>query len=179
MDVLRGFALSDPGDDIQLFATVEAATNNPTAYGDLTGRKFPRVVLFSFARGSELYRSSRCCSRGIVLCGRRRKVRAPSRHACHSASRLDASVRCSARTLPLVWRHSFILRNVRAVSSYLFRTSKSPRTLISSALVLAAIGSLIAIGLGLLLGSALAADIQGRLHRGWQASPHHNEELAA
>ncbi len=62
---------------------------------------------------------------------------------------------------------------------YLFRR-KSPRTLISSALVLAAIGSLIVFGLGSFWVPHWPADIQADFIEDWQPSPQTiNEELAA
>src|SRR5205823_13231983 len=62
---------------------------------------------------------------------------------------------------------------------YLFRR-KSPRTLVSSSLVLATIGSLIAIGLGLFWVPHWSPDAKAEHIEDWQPSPQTiNEELAA
>src|SRR5258706_11965699 len=69
MDVLRGFALLGIlVMNIQLFAMVDAAYNNPTAYGDLNGTNF-LVWLFSYLLADQKFMSifSMLFGAGIIL----------------------------------------------------------------------------------------------------------------
>jgi len=141
-------------------------------------RKFPRVFFLICSRIRFISIFSMLFGAGIVSCGRRRKFGRQTDTPAYRRVGWMILFRCSARTPALVWRHSLYIRNVRAFRLSL--RSKSPRTLISSALVLAAIGSLIAIGLGLFWVPHWPADIQADFIEDWQPSPQSiNEELAA
>ncbi len=194
MDVLRGFALLGIlVMNIQLFAMVEAAHNNPTAYGDLNGANF-LVWLFSHLLADQKFISifSMLFGAGIVLMWQKAESSGARPTRLHYR-RVGWMILFGVLHAHLLWYgdilytygmcglfvYLFRRKSPRTLISSAFRR-KSPRTLISSALVLAVIGSLIAIGLGLFWVPHWPPDIQAEFIEDWQPSPQSiNEELAA
>jgi len=180
MDVLRGFALLGIlVMNIQLFAMVEAAHNNPTAYGDLNGANF-LVWLFSHLLADQKFISifSMLFGAGIVLMWQKAESSGARPTLLHYR-RVGWLIVFGVLHAHLLWYGDILFTyGMCGLFVYLFRR-KSPRTLISSALVLAAIGSLIAIGLGFWVPH-WPADIQAEFIEDWQPGPQSiSEELAA
>ena len=180
MDVLRGFALLGIlVMNIQLFAMVEAAHNNPTAYGDLNGANF-LVWLFSHLLADQKFISifSMLFGAGIVLMWQKAESAGAGATRLHYR-RVAWLILFGVLHAHLLWYGDILYTyGMCGLFVYLFRR-KSPRTLISSALVLAAIGSLIAIGLGFWVPH-WPADIQAEFIEDWQPGPQSiSEELAA
>ena len=181
MDVLRGFALLGIlVMNIQLFAMVEAAYDNPTAYGDLNGANF-LVWLLSHLLADQKFISifSMLFGAGIVLMWQKAESSGARPTRLHYR-RVGWMILFGLLHAYLLWYGDILYAyGMCGLFVYLFRR-KSPRTLVSSALVLAAIGSLIAIGLGLFWVPHLSPDIKAELIEEWQPSPQTiNEELAA
>jgi len=181
MDVLRGFALLGIlVMNIQLFAMVEAAHNNPTAYGDLNGANF-LVWLLSHLLADQKFISvfSMLFGAGIVLMWQKAESSGAGATRLHYR-RMGWMILFGLLHAYLLWYGDILfIYGMCGLFVYLFRR-KSPRTLVSSALVLAAIGSLIAIGLGLFWVPHWSPDIKAEFIEEWQPSPQTiNEELAA
>ena len=181
MDVLRGFALLGIlVMNIQLFAMVEAAHNNPTAYGDLNGANF-LVWLLSHLLADQKFISifSMLFGAGIVLMWQKAESSGAGATRLHYR-RMGWMILFGLLHAYLLWYGDILfIYGMCGLFVYLFRR-KSPRTLVSSALVLAAIGSLIAIGLGLFWVPHWSPDIKAEFIEEWQPSPQSiNEELAA
>src|SRR5437667_1168182 len=149
MDVLRGFALLGIlVMNIQSFAMVGAVYDNPTAYDDLNGANFV-VWLLSHLLADQKFISifSMLFGAGIVLMWQRA--------ACSGARPARLHYRRMGWLILFGLLHAYLLwygdilytYGICGLFVYLFRR-KSPRTLISFALILATIGSLVAIGLG-------------------------------
>ena len=181
MDVLRGFALLGIlVMNIQLFAMVEAAHNNPTAYGDLNGANF-LVWLFSHLLADQKFISifSMLFGAGIVLMWQKAESSGARPTLLHYR-RVGLLILFGLLHAYLLWYGDILYAyGICGLFVYLFRR-KGPRTLVFSSLVLATIGSLIAIGLGVFWVPHLSPDIKAELIEEWQPSPQTiNEELAA
>jgi len=174
MDVLRGFALLGIlVMNIQSFAMVGAAYDNPTALGDLHGANF-LVWLLSHLLADQKFISifSMLFGAGIVLMWQK----------AESLGRGVGPTRLHYRRMGwlivfgllhayLLW-YGDILYTYGLCGSfvYLFRR-KSPRALVSSAVMLAAIGSLIAIGLGSLWVPHWSPRTRAEWMEDWLPSP--------
>ncbi|TMH38119.1 MAG: DUF418 domain-containing protein [Betaproteobacteria bacterium] len=158
---------------------VEAAHNNPTAYGDLNGANF-LVWLFSHLLADQKFISifSMLFGAGIVLMWQKAESSGARPTLLHYR-RVGWLIVFGVLHAHLLWYGDILFTyGMCGLFVYLFRR-KSPRTLISSALVLAAIGSLIAIGLGFWVPH-WPADIQAEFMEDWQPGPQSiSEELAA
>jgi uncharacterized protein len=150
MDVLRGFALLGIlVMNIQSFAMLGAVYDNPTAYGNLNGANF-LVWLLSHVLADQKFLSifSMLFGAGIVLIGQKAEspgARPPGLHY----RRMGWLILFGLLHAYLLWYGDILfIYGICGLFVYLFRR-QSPRMLVSSALVLAIIGSLIAIGLGL------------------------------
>src|SRR5213592_2296511 len=150
MDVLRGFALLGIlVMNIQSFAMVGAAYDNPTALGDLHGANFV-VWLLSHLLADQKFISifSMLFGAGIVLMWQKAESSGAGPTRLHYR-RVGWMILFGLLHAYLLWYGDILfIYGMCGLFVYLFRR-KSPRTLVSSALVLAAIGSLVAIGLGL------------------------------
>lgn len=150
IDVLRGFALLGIlVMNIQSFAMVCPVYDNPTAYGDLTGANF-LVWLLSHLLADQKIISifSMLFGAGIVLMWQRAESSGarPARLHCR---RMGWLILFGLLHAYLLWYGDILYAyGMCGLFVYFFR-HKSPRTLLLSALVLAMIGSLVAIGLGL------------------------------
>jgi uncharacterized protein len=181
MDVLRGFALLGIlVMNIQSFAMVGAAYDNPTAYGDLSGANF-LVWFFSHLLADQKFISifSMLFGAGIVLMWQKAET-SGARPARLHYRRMGWMILFGLLHAYLLWYGDILYTyGVCGLFVYLFRR-KSPRTLVSSSLVLAATGSLIAIGLGLFWVPHLSPHMTDEFIEEWQPTPETiNEELAA
>jgi uncharacterized protein len=181
MDVLRGFALLGIlVMNIQSFAMVDAAYDNPTAYGDLSGANF-LVWLLSHLLADQKFISifSMLFGAGIVLMWQKAES-SGSRPTRLHYRRVGWMILFGLLHAYLLWSGDILYTyGMCGLFVYLFRRM-SPRTLISSSLVLATIGSLIAIGLGLFWVPRMSPDSKAEFIDDWQPSPQSiNKELAA
>src|SRR5712691_8972733 len=117
-------AARNPGDEYPIVRDGGGRLQQSDGVWRSERRKFPRVVLFSFARGSEVHidllDAVRRRHRSHVAEGG--KFGSQTDAPALSPSRLDDLVRSSTRAFALVWRHSLYLWNVRA-----FRLSLPPQ----------------------------------------------------
>jgi uncharacterized protein len=181
MDVLRGFALLGIlVMNIQLFAMVEAVYQNPAAYGDLTGTNF-LVWLFSHLLADQKFISifSMLFGAGIVLMWQNAE-RSGARATRLHYRRMGWLILFGLLHAYLLWYGDILYTfGMCGLFAYLVRR-KSPGTLVSYALVLAAIGSLIAIGLALFWVPHLSPGSRADFIDDWRPGPQSiNEELAA
>src|SRR5438093_69138 len=181
MDVLRGFAvLGILVMNIQSFAMVEVAYDNPTAYGDLNGANF-LVWLLSHLLADQKFISifSMLFGAGIVLLWQKAESSGARPTRLHYR-RVGWMILFGLLHAYLLWYGDILYTyGMCGLFVYLFRR-KSPRTLIASSLVLATIGSLIAIGLGLFWVPHMSPDSKAEFELDWQPSPQDiNEELVA
>src|SRR5436190_6184646 len=181
MDVQRGFALLGIlVMNIQSFAMVAAVYDNPTAYGDLKGANFV-VWLLSHLLADQKFISifSMLFGAGIVLLWQRAEA-SGGRPARLHYRRMSWLILFGLLHAYLLWYGDIlVIYGMCGLFVYLFRR-KSPGTLISSALVLAVVGWLIAIGLQLFWLPHLSPDMKADFIDGWQPSPQTiNEEIAA
>ena len=181
IDVLRGFALLGIlVMNIQSFAMVGAAYDNPTALGDLRGANF-LVWLLSHLLADQKFISifSMLFGAGIVLMWQKAESSGVGPTQLHYR-RMGWLMLFGLLHAYLLWYGDILYTyGVCGLFVYLFRR-KSPRTLVSSALILAAIGSLIAIGLGSLWVPHWSPHIRAEYLEDWLPSPQViNEEVAA
>src|ERR1051326_5115197 len=159
MDVLRGFALLGIlVMNIQSFAMVGAVYDNPTAYGNLNGANL-LVWLLSHVLADQKFLSifSMLFGAGIVLMWQKGQS-SGNRPVRMHYRRMGCLILFGLLHAYLLWYGDILYAyGMCGLFVYLFRR-KSPRTLVASALVLAMIGSLIAIGLGLFWIPHLSAD---------------------
>jgi uncharacterized protein len=183
MDVLRGFALLGIlVMNIQSFAMVGAAYDNPTALGDLHGATF-LVWLLSHVLADQKFIAifSMLFGAGIVLMWQKAESSGggvgPTR--LHYR-RMGWLILFGLLHAYLLW-YGDILYTYGLCGCFVYRfRRKSPRTLVSSALGLAAIGSLIAIGLGSLWVPHWSPHTRAEWMEDWLPSPQIiNEEVAA
>src|SRR5258708_5345681 len=169
MDVLRGFALLGIlVMNIQSFAMVGPVYDNPTAYGDLNGANF-LVWLLSHLLAHQKFISifSMLFGAGIVLLWQKAESSGAKPKRLHYR-RMGWMILFGLLHAYLLWYGDILYTyGMCGLFVYLFRR-QSPATLISSALVLAAIGSLIAIGLGWFWVPHWPADIQAEFIEAWQ-----------
>src|SRR5438876_8709067 len=149
MDVLRGFALLGIlVMNIQSFAMVEVAYDNPTAYGDLKGANF-LVWLLSHLLADQKFISifSMLFGAGIVLMWQKAES-SGARPARLHYRRVGWLILFGLLHAYLLWHGDILYAfGMCGLFVYLFRR-KSPRTLVSSSLVLDTVGSLIVIRFG-------------------------------
>ena len=181
IDVLRGFALLGIlVMNIQSFAMVGAVYDNPTAYGDLHGPNFV-VWLLSHLFADQKFLSifSMLFGAGIVLICQKAEVSGASSARLHYR-RMGWLIVFGLLHAYLLWYGDILFAyGMCGLFVYLFR-NKSPRVLVSVSVVLALIGSLIAIGLGLFWLPHLSPGSKADFLEGWQPSTQAiNEELAA
>jgi len=181
MDVLRGFALLGIlVMNIQSFAMVGAAYENPTAYGDLNGANF-LVWLFSHLLADQKFISifSMLFGAGIVLMWQKAESSGARPTRLHYR-RVGWLILFGLLHAYLLWYGDILYTyGMCGLFVYLFRR-KSPRALVSYSLVLATIGSLITIGLGLFWVPHWSPDFKADFIEDWQPSPQTiDEELAA
>src|SRR5437762_6151452 len=181
MDVLRGFALLGiMVMNIQSFAMVGAVYDNPTAYGDLNGANF-LVWLFSHLLADQKFISifSMLFGAGIVLLWQKAEA-SGARPARLHYRRMGWLILFGLLHAYLLWYDDILYAyGMCGLFVYLFRR-KSPRTLVSSSLVLATIGSLISIGLGLFWAPHWSPHTKAEFIEEWQPSPQLiKKELAA
>ena len=182
LDVLRGFALLGIlVMNIQSFAMVGVVYDNPTAYRNPTGANL--VVWFlSHVLADQKFISifSMLFGAGIVLMSQRAESSGTKPVPLHYR-RMGWMILFGLLHAYLLWYGDILYAyGMCGLFVYLFRR-KSPQTLVSWALVLAAIGSLIAVGLGVFwlphLSPHARADF---IQDNWLPSPQDiNEELAA
>jgi uncharacterized protein len=155
MDVLRGFALLGILImNVQSFSMIAAAYANPTAYGDLTGANF-WVWSLSHVFAAEKFISifSILFGAGVVLMWQRAQTIGANATRLHYR-RAGWMILFGILHAYLFWYGDILYAyGMCALGVYLFRR-KSPRFLVTSALILAAIGSLIWIVIGLSIPSA-------------------------
>jgi len=181
MDVLRGFALLGIlVMNIQSFAMVGAAYDNPTAYGDLNGANF-LVWLFSHLFADQKFLSifSMLFGAGIILRWQKAECSGARASRLHYR-RVVWMILFGLLHAYLLWYDDILYAyGMCGLFVYLFRR-KSPTTLVTSSLVLAAIGSLIPIGLGLFWVPHWSPQTEANFIEEWQPSPQLvDEELAA
>ena len=181
IDVLRGFAsLGILVMNIQSFAMVGAVYDNPTAYGDLSGGNFV-VWLLSHLLADQKFISifSMLFGAGIVLMWQRAESSGASPTRLHYR-RMGWLILFGLLHAYLLWYGDILYTyGICGFFVYLLRR-RTPRTLILCSLVLAMIGSLIAIGLGLFWVPHLSPGMKAEFIEGWQPSPQTiNEELTA
>jgi uncharacterized protein len=181
MDVLRGFAiLGILVMNIQSFSMVGAAYDNPTAYGHLKGANF-LVWLFSHLLADQKFISifSMLFGAGIVLMWQKAESSGARPTRLHYR-RMGWMILFGLLHAYLLWDGDILYTyGMCGLFVYLFRR-KSPRTLVTSSLVLATIGSLIAIGLGLFWVPHMSPHSKAEFIDDWQPSPKSiNEEVAA
>ncbi len=181
IDVLRGFALLGIlVMNIQLFAMVQAAYANPTAHGDLKGANL-LVWLFSHLLADQKFISifSMLFGAGIVLNWQKAES-SGARPARLHYRRVGLLILFGLLHAYLLWYGDILFAyGVCGLFTYLFRR-KSPRTLIASSLVLALIGSLIAIGLGLLWVPHWSPGTEASFMEDWRPNPQaFNQEVTA
>src|SRR5947207_3857276 len=173
MDVLRGFALLGIlVMNIQLFAMVEAAYDNPTTYGDLNGANF-LVWLLSHLLADQKFISifSMLFGAGIVLMWQKAESSGARPTRLHYR-RVGWMILFGLLHAYLLWYGDILYTyGMCGLFVYLFRR-KGPRTLVFSSLVLAMIGSLIAIGLGVFWVPHLSPDdVRAEYTEDWQTTP--------
>src|SRR3989449_1110417 len=172
MDVLRGFALLGIlVMNIQLFAMVGAAYDNPTAYGDLSGANF-LVWFLSHLLADQKFISifSMLFGAGIILMWHKAESLG-ARPARLHYRRMGWLILFGLLHAYLLWYGDILYTyGICGLFVYVFRR-KSPRTLVSSALILATIGSLVAIGLGLFWVPHWSAHTKAEFIEEWQPSP--------
>jgi uncharacterized protein len=181
MDVLRGFALFGIlVMNIQSFAMIGAVYDNPTAYGDLHRANF-LVWLLSHLLADQKFISifSMLFGAGIVLMWQRAESSGGGPARLHYR-RMGWLILFGLLHAYLLWGGDILYTyGICGLFVFLFRRHR-PRTLVLSALVLAMIGSLIAIGLGLFWVPHLSPALKADFMDDWQPSPQSiNEELAA
>ena len=181
IDVLRGFALLGIlVMNIQSFAMVGAVYDNPTAYGDLNGANLV-VWLLSHLLADQKFLSifSMLFGAGIVLMWQKAKCSAAKPARLHHR-RMGWLILFGLLHAYLLWYGDILYTyGICGLFVYLFR-NRSPRTLVSYSLVLAMIGSLIAIGLGLFWVPHMSPESKADLIEGWQPGPQTiNEEVTA
>jgi uncharacterized protein len=181
IDVLRGFALLGIlVMNIQSFAMVGAVYDNPTAYGNLKGANFV-VWLLSHLLADQKFISifSMLFGAGILLLCQRLEISGAKPARVHYR-RMGWLILIGLLHAYLLWYGDILYTyGMCGLFVYLFR-SKSPRTLVTSALVLAIIGSLIAIAFQFLWLPQLSPDVKADFIDGWQPRPQSiNEEVAA
>ena len=161
LDVLRGFALLGIlVMNIQSFAMVGAVYDNPTAYRPPQGANLV-VWLLSHLLADQKFISifSMLFGAGIVLMSEKAE-RVGTRPRPLHYRRMGWLILFGLLHAYLLWYGDILYAyGMCGLFVYLLRR-KSPMTLVSWALVLAAIGSLIAVGLGVLWLPHLPADVR-------------------
>jgi uncharacterized protein len=144
IDVLRGFAvLGILVMNIQSFSMIDAAYNNPTTYGDLTGANY-LVWLTSrlFADGKFMTIFSLLFGAGVMLMAERREAAGKGAAGVHYRRMLWLTVYGAAHGL-LLWHGDILFAyGVCGLWIYLFRR-RSNRALIVAGSIVFAVGSLI------------------------------------
>jgi uncharacterized protein len=181
MDVLRGFALLGIlVMNIQSFSMIDAAYDNPRAYGDLSGANFV-VWLLSHILADQKFVSifSMLFGAGIILMSQRLEASGGNPTRIHYR-RVGWMIVFGLLHAHLLWAGDILYTyGVCGLFVFLFR-HKSPKTLIVFALIFAAVGSLVALGLGLFWVPTWSPDTAAEFKEGWQPSTEAiNEELAA
>jgi uncharacterized protein len=181
MDVLRGFSLLGIlVMNIQSFSMPDAAYENPTAYGDLTGANF-WVWFLSHLFTDQKFVSifSMLFGAGIVLMWHRVES-AGGRPARIHYRRMGWMILFGLLHAHLLWAGDILYTyGMCGLFVYLFRR-KSPRTLITFALVFAAVGSVVALALGLLWVPTWSAGTLAEFQEDWKPSQQTiNEEITA
>jgi uncharacterized protein len=171
IDVLRGFALMGIlVMNIQSFAMVDAAYDNPTVYGDLTGANF-FVWFFSYVLANQKFISifSMLFGAGIVLISQ--KVESSGgRPARIHYRRMGWLILFGILHAYLLWSGDILYTyGLCGLFVYLFRR-KSARTLIAVALVFAAIGSFMPLGLDLVWVPHWSPETRAQFKDEWQPS---------
>jgi uncharacterized protein len=173
LDVLRGFALLGIlVMNIQSFAMVGAVYDNPTAHGAPQGANLV-VWFFSHLLADQKFISifSMLFGAGIVLMAQKAESSGARAGPLHYR-RMGWMILFGLLHAYLLWYGDILYAyGMCGLFVYLFRR-KSPMTLVSCALVLAAIGSLIAVGLGLFWLPHLPPDLKADfIQDNWLPSP--------
>jgi len=181
MDVLRGFALLGIlAMNIQSFAMPAAAYDNPTAYGDLTGANF-LVWVLSHVLADQKFISifSMLFGAGIVLMWQRAETSGRNPARLHYR-RVVWMILFGLLHAHLLWEGDILYTyGMCGLFLYLFRR-KGPATLLITALVLAAAGSMIPLGTGLFGFRNLPSEALVEFQEEWQPSRQTiDEEIAA
>jgi uncharacterized protein len=181
IDVLRGFALLGIlVMNIQSFAMVGPLYDNPTAYGELKGANFV-VWLLSHLLADQKFLSifSMLFGAGILLLWQKAERSGADSSPLHYR-RMGWLIVFGLLHAYLLWYGDILYTyGMCGLFVYLFRR-RSPWTLVSWSIILAMIGSLIAIGLGLFWVPHLSADAKADFIDDWQPTVQSiNEELTA
>jgi uncharacterized protein len=169
MDVLRGFALLGIlMMNIQSFAMISAAYLNPSAYGDFTGANFwVWAITHVFTDTKFISLFSMLFGAGIVLMWQRAEERGASATRLHYR-RMGWLILFGILHAHLLWYGDILYTyGVCGLIVYLFR-KKSPRSLITTALVLALVGSMLWIVAGLSMRYWPGDAIQNFEVQGWK-----------
>jgi uncharacterized protein len=181
LDVLRGFALLGILlVNMPAFAMPVAAYMNPTAYGDLSGANLWAWALpHVFADLKFISIFSMLFGAGILLMAKRAESRGASAARLHYR-RMGWMIFFGILHGHLLWFGDILYTyGMTGLLMYLFRNCR-PRLLVLSALVLAAVPSLLLIGIGLTTPYWPSVVLEEFSNDAWQPNPQTlQEELAA
>jgi len=180
IDVLRGFALLGIlVMNIQSFAMIGAVYDNPTAYGNLKRADWV-VWFFSHLLADQKFIGifSMLFGAGILLISQKAEASGTEPARLHYRRMAWLIVFGLLHAYLLWYGDILVIYGICGLFVYLFRR-KSPRALFSYALVLAVIGSLVAIGVHFWIPH-MSGDTKADFVDAWQPTPESiNEEIAA